>query len=146
MYFNLVLALSFNYIYLLSMKKYIFIFVFLLQTAFLFVQKTGDGATNWGPWTKAASCFPNLYFSFRCKGWSSTVNKYEYNFKLKNTGTKVMHFNLDLKFASGEDYVADGRFDLSPGQEYTHVSMYYSTKPQPNATNFIFSSVTYNLL
>jgi len=53
-----------------------------------------------------------------------------------------MHFNLDLRFASGEDYTADGRFDLSPGQEYTHVSMYYNTKPEPNVDNFIRSYVT----
>lgn len=124
------------------MKKTLLLLAILLQTMLLFGQKNGEGATNWGPWSKAAPCFPNLYFSFKCLGWVSSVNKYAYNFRLKNIGNKVIHFNLDLRFSSGENYTADGRFDLSPGQEYTHVSMYYNTKPVPNATNFILSYVT----
>jgi len=126
------------------MKKNILLFA-MFFCSMIFAQKKGELKTEWSTWQKAAPCFPNLYISFKSNGWEPTVNKYNYNFRLKNTGNKAIHFNLDIKFSSGENYTADGRFDLAPGKEYTHVSMYYDTRPIPNANDFFTTEVTHYL-
>ena len=124
------------------MKKYVLLFILILQITVVFGQKEGEGATVWTSWGPASPCFPNLYISYKSLGWAKSVSKYQYNFRLKNTSNKHLHFNLDIRFVSGEDYTADGRFDLQPNSERTHVSMYYNTKPIPNKTDFFSSMVT----
>lgn len=124
------------------MKKIFLITVLLFNMTFVFGQKENDGKTEWSSWKLASPCFPNLFISYKCCGWTSSVNKYCYNFRIKNSGSKNIHFNLDIKFVSGEEYTVDGRFDLTAGEEYTHVSMYYDTKPIPNSNNFFTSLVT----
>lgn len=124
------------------MKKIILILFVICCFNYSFCQKDGVGKTKWSPYEKAAPCFPNLYISLKSCGWVASIQKYCYNFKLKNTSSKHLHFNLDIRFSSGEDYTADGRFDLGPGKELVHVSMYYDTVPVANTVGFFSSSVT----
>ena len=114
------------------MKK-ILLFTFLLfQIITIFGQGKGTGKSNWSSWKKASSCFPNLEISYKCYGYEPIVNNYEYNFKLRNIGSKSINFDLTIDFDETNEKLLAGQFFLKPGQIMVHVSQYSSTKPKFN--------------
>lgn len=120
------------------MKKTILLIV-MFFCSLGFAQKEGYGKTNWSSWS-SLSCFPNVQFSMKSNGWSSSVKKYEYRFKIRNTGSKNIHFSTEGHLSNGERFFS-GRFDLKAnGREYNNsMDGTFSDFPPDQITGFTFT-------
>lgn len=125
------------------MKTKILFLNFLLSVAFCFGQKNGEGKTNWSNWSPAP-CFPNLQFSMKSNGWVSSVKKYEYLFKIRNTGSQNIHFSVTGQLSNGERFFS-GRHDLKAnGGEYNNgMDGTFSDFSPRDITGFTFTVTRY---
>jgi len=98
------------------MKKIVVTMVIVLQTTFLFGQQ-------WSNWVKA-TCNQGIQGAAVNYGYNEYGKGYEWNWKVKNTYTRTVTF--DLYFKVGNDKKSWGTFTLEPNREHQHVSFYYN--------------------
>ncbi len=98
------------------MKKTVITTMIILQTTFLFGQQ-------WSNWVKA-TCNQGIQGAAINYGYNEYGKGYEWNWKVKNTYTRTVTF--DLYFKVGNDKKSWGSFTLEPNQEHKHVSFYYA--------------------
>ena len=123
------------------MKKLFLLAILLFQVTFVFGQERGYKKTNWSSY-RSFPCFPNLYISLRCVGYEPLVKKYEYQFRLKNTSSQTVHFNLDVRIKKSNEEILAGRFSIRSGEEKAHESSYANAVSEPNAEGFFASTVS----
>ncbi|WP_300669355.1 hypothetical protein [Soonwooa sp.] len=79
----------------------------------------------------------------KCNGWASSVKKYEYLFKIRNTGSKNVHFSTKGELSTGERFFS-GRYDIKAGAIYFNgMEGGFSNSPPSQIRNFTYTVYRY---